>query len=387
MVKKPISKMNPLLLKTAAKSRGFVILFVIFGLMLPGRVYSQTDSNSAKSGRMLESFTINGFLSSAYVYNFNNPDMMKNQYRVFDFDDNSMKIDVLELSLERKVVKIGETGFRFDMTAGSSVPRISRSSGLDIGDLDFHQMYMSYIAPVGNGLKLDLGKFITSMGYEVIEGYDGYNDNYSRSFLFGYAIPFTHTGIKGSYAFSQNLSATLMVVNGWDNVVDSNKSKSVGGQLGVVPVNGMNLYFNYMIGPEKTNNNSDNRNLLDVVGMYVINEKFTLGGNGDYGTEQHSGINGGTAVWDGIAGYMRLNLLSEFSLVLRGEQFEDRDGIRTGRVQKLRELTLTPEYRVTGDFIVRADFRYDKSDQVVFQKNNDWIDNQSTVGINFIYKF
>jgi hypothetical protein len=36
------------------------------------------------------------------------------------------------------------------------------------------------------------------MGYELIEGYDGYNDNYSRSLLFNYAIPLTHTGVKAT---------------------------------------------------------------------------------------------------------------------------------------------------------------------------------------------
>jgi hypothetical protein len=364
-----------------------VIISMIFGLILPCLAFSQGSPDSAKATKLFDSFTINGFLSSAYVYNFNTPDLMKNQYRVFDFDDNSMKIDILEISFEKKAAKIGETGFRFDLAAGSSVPKISRSAGLDMGDLDFHQMFMSYNAPVGNGLKIDIGKFITPVGYEVIEGYDGYNDNYSRSLLFGYAIPFTHIGVRGSYAFNENLSAIMMVANGWDNATDNNRSKSVCGQLGIIPVNGMNLYFNYMFGPEKTDNNSDNRNLFDVVGMYAINEKITLGVNGDYGTEEHSGINGGNAVWDGVAAYVRLNLLSDFSLVLRGEQFEDKDGLRTGIVQKLREVTFTPEYRITGDFIVRADLRYDTSDQVVFQKNSLWVDNQTTLGFNFIYKF
>ena len=36
---------------------------------------------------------------------------------------------------------------------------------------------------------------------EVIEGYDGWNDQYSRSLLFGYAIAFTHTGVKATYPF------------------------------------------------------------------------------------------------------------------------------------------------------------------------------------------
>ena len=62
--------------------------------------------------------------------------------------------------------------------------------------MDIPQLFVSYIAPIGKGLRIDGGKFVTHMGYEVIGGYDGYNDNFSRGFIFGYGIPFTHTGLK-----------------------------------------------------------------------------------------------------------------------------------------------------------------------------------------------
>src|SRR5208282_586178 len=76
----------------------------------------------------------------------------------------------------------------------------------------------------------------------------------------------THTGIKASYSFSQAISGMIMIVNGWDNSIDSNTSKSVGGEFIVNPIKEMNISVNYMFGPEKANNNSDNRSLLDVVG-------------------------------------------------------------------------------------------------------------------------
>ena len=312
---------------------------------------------------------------------------MKNSYRVFDFDDNSMKIDLVELSLSKNAAKSGESGFRIDMTAGSSIPQVARSAGLNIGDLDFLQMYISYNAPFGNGLRLDFGKFVTSMGYEVIEGSNGFNDNYSRSFLFGYAIPFTHTGIKASYSFTSYFSGMIMVVNGWDDAVDNNKSKSVCAQISVLPTSGMNLTANCMLGPEKLKNTSDDRALLDIVGTYSINDLITVGMNADYGTEQHSASNGGSAEWGGVAGYVRLNPGKNFSFSLRGEQFEDRNGVRTGIIQKLREITLTPEFRPTKNFIIRGDLRIDKSDQDVFQKNLGWTNGQTTLDVNVICVF
>ena len=364
---------------------------LLVGLVLlyaqPSAIFSQEQPKGEKQPAWYESITVNGFLSTAYSYNLNNPDTMKNFYHVFDFDENSIKIDVLELSVKKDAVRPGDAGFRFDLTAGSSIPRITRSVGLDIGDLDFHQLFVSYLAPVGHGVKLDFGKFITSMGYEVIEGYDAYNDNYSRSFLFGFAIPFTHTGLKATYSFNENFSSMLMIVNGWDNAIDNNKSKSVCAQIGIVPVHGMNFYATYMLGPEKTNNNSDARRDLDVVCTYTLNEMITLGVNGDYGTEEHSARDGGDAAWNGIAGYVRFNASKDFSVSIRGEQFEDNDGLRTGVVQKLQEVTLTPEYRPVEHLVIRGDARLDKSNETVFQKRSTWKNSQMTLSLNVLYTF
>jgi hypothetical protein len=310
---------------------------------------------------------------------------MKNQLRVFDFQDNSLEIDAIELSIGKVAARPGDAGFRCDLTAGSSIPPVTHSSGLDMEDIDFHQLFLTFIAPIGSGLRLDFGKFVTSMGYEVIEGYDGYNDNYSHSFLFGYAIPYTHTGMKATFAFSDRLSALLMVVNGWDNAVDNNLSKSLGGQVSVQPTEGMTVSANYMVGPEKSDNESDNRQLVDLVASYAPDSSVMVGLNGDYGTEQHSARSGGAAVWVGAAGYLRLILADNVSLCLRAEQFEDKDGLRTGVKQKLREVTLTPAFKVSPEFIVRGDLRLDHSDQDVFQREQKLTKNQFTASLNVLF--
>ena len=56
--------------------------------------------------------------------------------------------------------------------------------------------------PVRSLLKV----MLTEEGFEVVEGPDGYNDNASRSFLFGFALPITHTGLRVTYPFSDAFS-------------------------------------------------------------------------------------------------------------------------------------------------------------------------------------
>ena len=181
--------------------------------------------------------SVNGFVSTSYSYNLNRPASGTNRYRVFDFDDNTFKLDVAELVLQRAVSKAGDVGFRVDATAGGSIPRVAAASGLfrdpatgAAEDFDLQQAFVSWVAPVGRGLRLDVGKMVTTAGYEVVEGYDGFNDNATRSFLFAYAEPVTHTGMKAAYAFSDTVSANVMVVNGWDNVKDNNCVEDPGGR-------------------------------------------------------------------------------------------------------------------------------------------------------------
>jgi hypothetical protein len=199
---------------------------------------------------------LDGYVQSSWSHNFNRPGSY-NTLHVFDFDANSIKLDVLELVMQKTAVERGSSGFRFDLVLGSSVPRVSSAAGLfrdEHGvaqDIDLQQAFMRWVAPVGSGLRLDAGKFVTPFGYEVIEGYDGFNDNATRSFLFGYGIPFTHTGLRAGYDFGRGVAGTVLVVNGWDVATDNNDAKSAGGQVTFAPDDRFTCSGTFMIGPER----------------------------------------------------------------------------------------------------------------------------------------
>ena len=337
--------------------------------------------------------TLNGFLAASYSYNFNRPRSGTNQSRVFDFDDNTFKLDVFELVAQRPVVKPRDAGFRVDLTLGSSIPQVTASAGLFRGptgqaeDIDVHQAFASWVAPVGTGLRLDFGKFITHFGYEVIEGYDNWNDNATRSFLFGFAIPFTHLGVHASYAPSPRAALTAMVVNGWDVARDNNRSKSLGAQVALTPGPAFTIYLNGMLGPERSANDGDPRTLLDAVAILKAGKRLTLGANADWGNDRNAVAPGKDAEWSGAAGYARLVMTPTFALTARAETFNDRDGARTGTAQTLSEFTLTPELRLTPRLLVRGDARVDRSNHDVFEEPQGYAKSQPTVNFGVIYAF
>lgn len=336
----------------------------------------------------------NAFLSLGYISNLNNPTATGIPLRFFDAQSNTFVIDAAELVLQKPVAKIGDAGFRVDLVAGSSIP-LATSPGLSIGEgADLQQAYVSYIAGIGSGLRFDAGKFVTHMGLELIEGYDGYNDNYSRSLLFNYAIPLTHTGVKASYTLTPKASAMVMLVNGWDVAVDNNSSKSVGAQLALLPTDKLSVYFNYIGGPEITGVNGHVRHVLDGVAIYKATDALTLSLNADYGREDGTSevVVGKNAVWKGIAGYGKLAFTDKFSAALRAETFNDEGGTRLGiggTNGTASEITFTPAYKFSPNFLVRLEGRYDNVNQDDVFADDKGVSkrNQATVGINGIFVF
>src|SRR5579862_712586 len=187
--------------------------------------------------------TIGGYLDESYEYNFNQPRNYNNNFRVFDVDPNGFNMHLAELTFSSLPKKPGEAGFELDLAFGSDVrwfkptDKFTTSSSRfnNFVDNDFKQAYIEYIVPVGcgcngekKGITLDFGKFVTWAGYETIEAADNMNE--SRSILFGYAIPFTHTGMRATYeVFNKECNYWKIggaVYNGWDNVQDTNNSKA-----------------------------------------------------------------------------------------------------------------------------------------------------------------
>ena len=91
--------------------------------------------------------------------------------------------------------------------------------------------------------------------------------------------------------------------------------------------------------------------------------------------------------WRGLAGYSRIAITGSFSLALRGELFEDKDGVRTGVAQRLTEATVTPELRLTPHLLVRGDLRVDRSSRPIFEKLQRFSKTQPTALLNGCYSF
>ncbi len=326
---------------------------------------------------------VHGFVSLGYTVNVMGPDDGLNRLRVFDSTHNTFSIDVAELVVQRVPTAVNDAGFRIDVTTGQKVPQLSGTAGLGFGThVDLQQAFASWIAPVGDGLRIDAGKFVTWAGYEVIEGYDGYNDHYSRSWLFGYAIPFSHIGARAGYAVSPKVTVSAMLANGWDVAEDNNAGKTWALNAAIAAGDKANVYLTYIGGPEQAGDSGNLRNIVDAVAVMKATDEVTVSANVTFG---HENLGDTSAIWYAAALYGKYGTGGPFSVAMRGELFGDPDGYRmAGGEQTLIGVTLTPAYKVGDHMALRGDLRFDHSTEEVFQNQDEASANQLTVGLNMI---
>lgn len=349
----------------------------------------------------LAGVNLSGFVDTTYTYNFNEPETNVNSLRVFDTRSNGFLINNAQLALEKPVSAESPVGFKTELMFGTDaevVGGVTGGFGGTTNEIELQEGYAQYLAPVGNGLDLKAGKFATLAGAEVIEAKD--NWNISRSFLFGFAIPFTHTGVRATYPVSDMLTAYAGVNNGWDLVDDTNKAKSWEFALAALPMEGVSVSGLYLGGAEQAGDNGNQRHLLDVVAGWQATPELALKVNYDYGWEDDAGGALDNAVWQGVAAYARYALTDKAAVSLRAEAFNDADGVRTAInataingviTPKLRMygLTLTGEYKLHEHLISRLEYRHDTADAAIFSKDDGIteVSHQDTIGVQFIAPF
>src|SRR5262249_60041414 len=96
--------------------------------------------------------------------------------------------------------------------------------------IDLQEAYLSGQIPIGSGLTAKGGKFVSLLGYEVIESPN--NLNFSRSFLYSFSVPFTHVGGLLSYSFPW-LTITAGPGGGWGRAHGNNSAASGLGRFAV----------------------------------------------------------------------------------------------------------------------------------------------------------
>lgn len=371
--------------------------------------------------------SVSGFVDVYYQGNINHPADRGADFRAFDFRSNQFALNMVQLILDKAPDAsgpAGRTGYHVALGFGDGMNTVNAT---DPGGLFAAQYlkeaYFSYLAPIGKGLQVDVGKYVTPMGSEVIESKD--NWNYSRGLLFTYAIPFYHFGARAKYTFNDKYALTGYFANGWNNIVDNNSGKMYGMTFNWNPTKKVSFAQTYMAGPEQTtgtfgptisgglvNVNSDWRQTWDTAVTYNPTAKWSFMANFDYGRGDRTVTDNETTpftlsppvFWTGGAAYAKYAWDDKDYVAARYEYFDDHDGFTTassvpgfpsgGSLAPFQhvhynEITATYQRAISTHLLTRLEYRRDMASLPVFDFSNFpagvKYQNTATIGLIFLF--
>ena len=313
-----------------------------------------------------------------------------------DFNLNALKLALEKpLSDENKL----QAGFRADIMIGEDAGILGGDpnnfgAGTDAGDSDsvfLEQAYAQFRLPFGNGIDIKVGKFVTTLGYEVIERPANLNITYGN--LFQNAIPLWHTGVLSSYKVNDVVDLKLGIVNAsnTDNAIGFNADDNASVLAGInitAPGGNANISQNviYSINGDSSPSTSEGLTLgtsddaalfvYDVWGNWTpkfANDKLLLAFNIDFGAYDTNplAINGaGSETFWGAALYAKYQFTDIFSLAGRADYLHGTDGgtkfgPATGGNVDLWSYTLTAGFDIIENLTLRAEYRVDYANDLV----------------------
>lgn len=345
---------------------------------LPPSPPQETPPADTPAAKLKPTLTITptGYVEAYFAYNFNRPSNGITNARGFDNRHATFSLSnaVLGASWEA-----GPVGGRLTLQVGSTPstyylgePSLRASAAANASNAELwkylQEAFVTYKAPVGRGLLLQLGLCLSPIGYEVIPVKD--NWNWSRSNLF-FGLPFYHTGLRATYEWTDELATTFSVFNGWNSVVDNNEEKSVQTNVTYRIPDKLLLQALYFGGVERPTGSPEGpywRHHFDLIGQYDATSWLSLAAQADHGWEPNRI---GTARWMAGAVYARFKPIDRVYIALRGDRFHERlareagAGGRTssalffGGVEWVTSGTATLDVRPHDHISVRLEYRHD----------------------------
>lgn len=316
--------------------------------------------------------TLGGYVEAYYQYNFGRPSNGITNYRWVDNRHNSIQLSTLVLDVAAEYASFRahaalQAGPTADGWYAESVEgRVGAGGVAPLGVETWkhvQQANVGWKAPLGRGLLVEGGLFLTTIGYEGAAVKD--NWNWSRSNLF-FALPFYHAGLRATYELTDRLTAMAMVTNGWNQISDGNDGKSGQLQLTYKIPDLLTVSLLYMGGPERPQSAPEGRplrHLFDLWAQLDVNERLSFAAHGDAGFENNAY---GLQSWRAGALYARVKPLDFLYVAARGDAFfEDVPSNALGTASSLFygtdvwSLTGTANLRPMDHLSFRTEYRHD----------------------------
>jgi hypothetical protein len=375
---------------------------------------------------------LSGYIDSGYSYNFagsGNQSQVNGRFGSDTAQRGDFNLYAAKIAIEKALTSANkaQAGFRTDIMLGEDASYFLNRSASDLSNtnnnsnsLFLEQAYVEIRAPVGNGWDFKVGKFVSILGYEVMERPANMNTTFGLLFN---VMPLYYTGVLSSYKFDDYLDGKLGVVNGSNS--DNNTTTNPNGSDGVALLAALNVTapggnanwsnnFQYSTGNDNNTSVSTTETSVNTsavarggnVSAYTViynswgnwapkfaNDKLLLAFNALLANTSGSISNVGAAssanvnaTWYGAGAYAKYQFNDWFSLCSRGEYlgsnnsgaFGDQGSAFTSgnagtdhvTGNDLWEYTLTAGFNVIDNLLIRAEYRMDWGSNIYNSRGN-----------------
>ncbi|HTN07929.1 porin [Agriterribacter sp.] len=238
-----------------------------------------------------------------------------------------------------------------------------------------------YEANVGHKLSrtknlwLDIGIMPSHIGFESAISKDCWA--LTRS-LVAENSPYFESGAKLSYTTDNGkLAVSALALNGWQRITRVNASSlmSWGTQVVVKPTGNITLNYSTFIGTDKPDSTRRWRIYHNIYGIFQFTDKIGFTAGFDIGTEQVTKGSSHKNNWYSAVGIWRYTPASQWAIAVRGEYFNDEDGVIIAAVTpngfKTSGFSLNVDYLPVLNIALRLEGRTLNSKDNIFIKNGN----------------
>ena len=373
---------------------------------------------------------LSGYVDTGYSYNFTGTSQGSSTVNGRVGSDTAQRGDfnlyAVKIALEKALTSENkaQAGFRADVMIGEDatyfINRTSTQTAVNGGptntsmnsnSLFLEQAYASIRAPIGNGWDFKVGKFVSILGYEVMERPANMNTTFGLIFN---QLPLYYTGVLSSYKFDEHIDGKLGVVNGSnsDNNTTTNPNDGDGCALlaalnFTAPGGNANWSNNFQYSTGYDNNTAtgsgnssqgynNNGGSVSAYTWYYnswgnwapkfAEDKLLLAFNTVWFVKSGN-TTGPTTVNSsvyGVGAYAKYQFNDWFSLASRGEYLGSNNDLKFGTQgnpstsvnngghvtgTNLWEYTLTAGFNVIDNLLLRAEYRMDWGSNIVSNGN------------------
>lgn len=329
--------------------------------------------------KYLDKFSVSASVNFYYAYDTDKNKLLR------EFSSSSPHRDEFRLNLAKIAVKYSDESARgtFAIHYGDIVKENWNTSNPNIQQANIG-------IKLFESIWIDAGYFVSYLGEESFP-----NESPFSSFaLPSHYQPFYESGIRVNYDYKDYFGATIHIINGFNVIEDNNKNKSFGLQLYYKPNKYLEFIYNNLMGNEMPSSAQGKMRLMNdfifSFGPYK-NIKATLLFN--LTLQENSKINDSTstAYVYGILAILKYNITSKFSTMLRGEYYQDLDGVLSEIVynnigMKGNGITIGCEYRPIEKAYFRFETRYLRLDdalRIFYNNKNERMEFIISSGISF----